>query len=231
MLKDDDLVKFSRTFHMPFSPGATSDDKVLKFLDHFAGQEVVITEKMDGENTTITRVKTHARSVDSKSHWSRERMKALQAELSYKLNLPQFADIHRVCGENMVATHSIQYTELTSFFLCFAIWNRENICFSWDDMELLCDELGLTLAPLLARGKYLSNNTILQPNGETISLSSLFTGTSKLGGEQEGMVMRIAKEFSYEDYHKAVAKYVRPNHVTTDQHWMLQSPKENLLKV
>ena len=77
-LNDDDLVKFSRTFHMPESPGVTSDDKVLKSLDHFIGKEVVITEKADGENTTHTRTKTHARSVDSKAHWSRDRMRALQ---------------------------------------------------------------------------------------------------------------------------------------------------------
>ena len=43
-------IKYPRTFHLPWSPGATSDDKMLKSIEHFIGKEVVITEKMDGEN-------------------------------------------------------------------------------------------------------------------------------------------------------------------------------------
>ena len=84
MLADECLVKFPRTFHMPFSPGATSDDKILKSLDHFIGLEVVVTEKVDGENTTFTRTRTHARSVDSANHWSRAPMKRLHSELCWK---------------------------------------------------------------------------------------------------------------------------------------------------
>lgn len=44
-------IKYPRTFHLPWSLGATSDDKVLKNVDHFEGTCVVITEKMDGENS------------------------------------------------------------------------------------------------------------------------------------------------------------------------------------
>ena len=47
--------KYPRTFHIPGSPGATSDDKILKSLDHFKGKRVIITEKMDGENTSLYR--------------------------------------------------------------------------------------------------------------------------------------------------------------------------------
>lgn len=228
-LKDDDLVKAARTFHMPFSPGVTSDDKVLKSLDHFIGQEVVVSEKADGENTTHTRIKTHARSVDSKAHWSRDRMRALQQELKWKLEQPQFADIHRVCGENMVAQHSIEYQQLPAYFLCFGIWDRRNVCYSWDDMEILCAELGLSLVPLLARGIYQKDGTILQADGSSVKLIDLYTGTGLMGGLQEGMVMRLAGEFHYDDYGTAVAKYVRANHVTTSEHWMFQAPTENKL--
>lgn len=37
--------KYPRTFHVPFSPGATNDDKVLKHLDAFAGKQVIVTGK------------------------------------------------------------------------------------------------------------------------------------------------------------------------------------------
>ena len=226
-LHDEDLVKAARTFHMPFSPGVTSDDKVQKSLDHFIGKEVVTTEKADGENTTHTRIKTHARSVDSKAHWSRDRMRALQQELKWKLEQPQFADIHRICGENMVAKHSIKYYNLPAYFLCFGIWDRRNVCYSWDDMEILCEELGLSLVPLLARGIYQKDGTILQADGTSVKLIDLHTGVGKLGGVQEGFVMRLAGEFHYDDYGTAVAKYVRANHVTTNEHWMIQAPEEN----
>ena len=230
-LQDDDLVKFSRTLHMPGSPGVTSDDKVHKSLDHFIGEEVVITEKADGENTTHTRIKTHARSVDSKAHWSRDRMRALQNELSWKLNQPQFGDIHRICGENLVAKHSIMYNRLPAFFLCFAIWDRQNVCYSWDDMEILCAELGLSLVPLLARGVYQADGTILKADGSTVKLIDLGSNHSQLGDTQEGMVMRVARAFHYDEYGTVVAKYVRANHVVTDEHWMFQDPVENILGV
>lgn len=43
-------VKYGRTFHLPFSLGRTFDDKVLKSVAHFEGEEVVVTTKKDGEN-------------------------------------------------------------------------------------------------------------------------------------------------------------------------------------
>ena len=49
----NEYIKYPRTFHLPWSPGATSDDKMLDGIDHFFGCECVITEKLDGENTTI----------------------------------------------------------------------------------------------------------------------------------------------------------------------------------
>lgn len=44
-----DKVKFPRTYHLPWSEGRSSDDKVLESLDSFIEQEVVVTVKMDGE--------------------------------------------------------------------------------------------------------------------------------------------------------------------------------------
>ncbi|EJC67123.1 hypothetical protein Rleg5DRAFT_2853 [Rhizobium leguminosarum bv. viciae WSM1455] len=47
------MKKYGRTYHLPISPGATSDDKVMTKLDGLMIADLVITEKMDGENTTI----------------------------------------------------------------------------------------------------------------------------------------------------------------------------------
>ena len=46
-------TKYPRTMHLPFSEGVTSDDKMIKSLDAFQNCRVIVTEKMDGENTTI----------------------------------------------------------------------------------------------------------------------------------------------------------------------------------
>ncbi len=43
-------VKYPRTWHLPWSPGKSKDDRVLTTPEVFAGQEVVVTVKMDGEN-------------------------------------------------------------------------------------------------------------------------------------------------------------------------------------
>jgi len=43
-------VKYPKTFHLPWSLGLRSDDKRLKDLSRFINQEVVVTEKVDGEN-------------------------------------------------------------------------------------------------------------------------------------------------------------------------------------
>lgn len=60
-------IKYPRTYHLPFSEGFTSDDKVLENDDIFHNKEVVVTVKMDGENTTIYPTgEYHARSLDSK---------------------------------------------------------------------------------------------------------------------------------------------------------------------
>ena len=42
-------VKYPRTYHLPWSPGLTDDDRMLPSTSVFEGREVVITEKMDGE--------------------------------------------------------------------------------------------------------------------------------------------------------------------------------------
>lgn len=42
--------KYPRTPHLPWSPGATSDDKYISSFESFRGKQIVVTEKMDGEN-------------------------------------------------------------------------------------------------------------------------------------------------------------------------------------
>ena len=122
------LKKYPRTFHLPWSRSRTDDDKILRTVRHFEGKEVVVTEKLDGENTTLYRNHIHARSLDSKDHASRHWVKMLHGTISF--HIPEG---WRICGENVYALHSIYYEQLTSYFYVFSIWNENNECLSWDE--------------------------------------------------------------------------------------------------
>ncbi|MBW5466963.1 2'-5' RNA ligase [Brevibacillus formosus] len=198
------LKKYPRTFHLPWSRSRTDDDKILRTVGHFEGKEVVVTEKLDGENTTLYRNHIHARSLDSKDHASRHWVKMLHGTISF--HIPEG---WRICGENVYALHSIYYEHLTSYFYVFSIWNENNECLSWDETVEWAALLGLETAPVLYRGIW---------SEETVK--SCYTKKSVFGGEQEGYVVRLTERFSYEDFKQSVAKFVRKNHVQTDQHWL-----------
>lgn len=193
-------TKYPRTPHLPWSPGATSDDKWVDTLEMFQGQEIVITEKMDGENTTMYPDHIHARSIDSRHHPSRSWVKSLHHRVAHLI--PQG---WRVCGENMYARHSIGYDTLPSYFLMFSIWDDEGRCLGWDETEEWSELLGLELVPVWYRGPWDEARVrAIAPDLET----------------QEGYVVRTAQGFTLEGFATSVAKWVRAGHVQTETHWM-----------
>lgn len=202
-------TKYPRTFHLPWSLGATDDDKThdaAAVAGMFAGREVVVTEKMDGENTTIyADGYLHARSLDSAHHPSRAWVKSNVAPTLVG-NLPNG---WRVCGENLFAKHSLGYNALPTYFMVFAIYDADNKCLSWDETVLWCELLGLTPVPVLYRGKW-----------DEARVKACYTGKSACGVEGEGYVVRTVEGFAYEDFAAHAAKFVRANHVTTGSvHW------------
>lgn len=205
-------TKYPRTFHVPFSPGSTSDDKVLSSLSHFEGRDVVVTVKMDGENTTLYTDGFHARSIDSRHHSSRDWLARFHAEMGYNIPVGW-----RVCGENLYARHSIAYTELPSYFMGFSVWNEQNCALSWDETQEVFELLGVASVPVLYRGVF-----------DEAALRRLVAQLDL--GTQEGFVVRLADGFPYAEFSKSVAKWVRPAHVQTDTHWMHSTVTPNILK-
>ena len=198
-------VKYPRTFHLSWSPGATADDRVMNDPDEaFSMSEVVVTEKMDGECSTLYRDYLHARGVDYAPHPSRDRLRALHASIAHDI-----PDGWRVCGENVYAVHSIAYNELPSHFLVFSVWNGRNECLSWDETVTWAQLLGLHAVPVLYRGPW--NAALVRPLDDLKA--------SQLGGDREGYVVRLAGSFHYRAFRRSVAKYVRKDHVQTDDHW------------
>jgi hypothetical protein len=186
-------------------------------MSFFEGKEVVVTEKMDGENTSIYRDHYHARSLDSPYHPSRTYVGKLQGRVGW-----QVPEGWRICGENMYAKHSIKYTSLEDYFLVFSIWNADNVCLSWDETLEWCELLDLTFVPVLYRGKY---NEDLFRGWTEESLNS------RSPDPVEGYVIRTAGSFAYEDFTPNVAKWVRKGHVQpTEGHWMSKQVEPNELK-
>lgn len=199
-------VHYPRTPHLPWSPGAAADDVRVGGLPELAGREVVVTEKLDGENTTMYPDGLHARSLESAHHPSRAWVKALHGRIAR--DIPPG---HRVCGENLYARHSLAYGELESWFYAFSVWDGDH-CLDWDRTVRLTRRLGLPVPPVLWRGTF-----------DQRALRALRLDTTR----REGYVVRTVEGFDREEFAGRVAKWVRPRHVQTDEHWMLAPVVEN----
>lgn len=209
-------IKHARTPHLPWSRGASDDDIFIQKqqVAHFAQmREVIVTEKMDGENTTFYPDYLHARAIVGIDHPSRDWVKALHANIKHDIP-PNW----RIVGENLYAKHSIYYSELASFFMVFAIFNDQNMCLSWNDTVACASMLNLATVPVLYSGQF-NINEIQALDRKAID-SDIF----------EGYVVRNSDEFSYNDYVNNVSKFVRPNHIRTSDHWRAQAIIPNKLK-
>lgn len=205
-------IKYPKTMHFDFSGSLQNDDRLLESLDGFIGKQVIVTEKMDGENATIYNDYYHPRSVIDDGHESRNWLKGFIPTFQYMI--PEHL---RVCGESVYAEHSIRYEELDTFFYVFSIWNNDpNMCLHWDQTEKLCELWGLKTVPVLYRGKF-----------DYDKIKSIYKNLDF--EKQEGIVCRIIDTFAYDDFQKYTAKAVRPKHVATDEHWK-KTWKPNKLK-
>lgn len=207
-------TKYPRTYHLPWSKGISSDDKIKKDLSFFIGKEVVVTEKLDGENTTMygryDASGIHARSLDSLNDWTREWVRSVQVGIAHYLNRL------RLCGENMTAIHSIEYDNLISFFYAFSVWDEDtNMCFSWDDTVSFCEQLEIPTPKVLYRGVW--DEKLFKKMFEDMD-------TDKM----EGYTIRIVDSFHYDDFSKCLVKAVREGHVQTDEHWRVNAQKAKL---
>jgi hypothetical protein len=205
--------KYPRTFHFPFSEGVSSDDKIQDDLS-LLNDDIVISLKLDGENTNLYNDYIHARSLDSRNHPSRDWVKKFHAEIKH--NIPEN---FRICGENLYAKHSIHYDNLPSYFLVFSIWDGDT-CLSWGDTVEYSKLLNLELVPVIFNGRFEGSVEDFQR----------FLKESLDTERNEGYVVRRRDSFSIDEFPTSVIKYVRKNHVQTDNHWMSQKIIPNKLK-
>lgn len=210
--------KYGRTFHYPFSPGTTSDDRINHdyWNDINSIEKVVHTEKLDGENTCLNQYGVFARShaAPTRHPWAgylKEKWQLIQNDLG---------DLE-IFGENIYAIHSIEYLEIESHFYVFGIRLLDK-WLSWEEVQFYSSLLDFPTVPEIE---------IVEPNDqqifeeETLKLvnqESVFQSVdihTQLPCTMEGIVTRNLEEYSVENFRKNVFKYVRKNHVKTDEHW------------
>ena len=189
----------------------TRDDRMLRDLSGFEGREVVVTVKMDGENTTMYRDGIHARSLSYTPHPSRTYVRRLHALLKQDIPVGW-----RVTGENLYARHSIAYANLDGYFLVFGIYDGD-VALAWDEVEEYAAMLCLPTVPVLWRGIW-----------DEDRIRQLYRPTHA-GDPMEGYVVRPADAFPARLFGSVVAKYVRAGHVQTDEHWLKRAVVRNEL--
>lgn len=206
--------KYPRTYHFPFSKGVQDDDKIIKDLSMFEGQEVQLSVKMDGENTTLySDGYNHARSIDSKTNWTRDIVKNIHSKIRYSI-----PDGMRLCCENLFAKHSIYYPDgfLEGYLYLLSVWNKDNVSLSLDETKEMAKMLRLPMPKEIYRGVF------------DLKLFEKIAGEMDLE-QNEGFVMRLVRPIQYEEFSRCVAKFVREGHVQTDQHWLKNAVKNGLI--
>ena len=205
-------TKYPRTYHLPYSPGLQNDDRRVetgweKLLDN----EIIITEKLDGENNSLSNIDVFARShgAPTRHPWNRNMWEqgGIHSQIKSWLD-----DDVMIYGENLYGIHSIEYNKLPFHFFIFAVRDFD-MWKSWDEVKLMADILGLPTVPELFRGKVSSEKELEE------MILQFMTQNSRYGDTIEGCVVRNSGEYHVDDFSKNVVKYVRKGHVQTDQFW------------
>lgn len=212
--------KYGRTYHYPFSPGTTSDDRInhTYWEDIREIDTLVHTEKLDGENNCLSRYGVFARShaAPTTSPWTsqlRQRWELLKNDLG---------DIE-LFGENLYAVHSIEYKRLETHFYVFAVRCLDK-WLSWEEVKFYAALFDLPTVPELCTEQVngLTAETLKQHVICLAGEPSVFGSRDALTGmdcTREGVVIRNADEYLTADFARNVFKYVRQGHVQTDEHW------------
>lgn len=198
--------KYSRTYHFPFSPGTTSDDRIAKDWEVILEKELLMTEKLDGENTCLKKSGVYARShaAPTISPWSVKMRELWEYHKNSLDNLEIF-------GESLYAIHSIEYERLDTYFFIFAI-RQEDRWLSWEEVVFYAQVLSIPTVPIIDKG-FFTKESICR------KIAAGMKEGSRFGGECEGFVFRNIAEFHVDSFAENVLKYVRKNHVKTDEHW------------
>lgn len=212
--------KYGRTYHFPFSPGTTSDDRInhTYWDDIQQIKTLVHTEKLDGENNCLNQFGVFARShaAPTTSAWTnqiRERWELIKHDLG---EIELF-------GENLYAIHSIEYKRIESYYYIFAVRCLDK-WLSWEEVKFYAAMFDfptvpeLTVQPVTTLTQDNLEKQILTNAKEPSVFGSVDIQTEK-DCTREGIVTRNTEEYAVSEFAHNVFKYVRKGHVKTGEHW------------
>ena len=211
--------KYARTYHYPFSPGATSDDRTNYdyWNDIQQIDQLIHTEKLDGENNCLNKWGVFARShaAPTTSPWT-------AALRQYWQQIRNDLGELEIFGENLYGIHSLQYTALEHYFYVFAV-RLHDTWLSWEETKFYAAMLDLPLVPEIAAipkpaDKLAFEKSVLQMVSNGGAFAPIDSATHQ-PATMEGLVTRNAGPYTSEVFARNVFKYVRKGHVKTDEHW------------
>ena len=202
-------AKFPKTLYWPGSPSIGREEAVHADPNRFVGTPVVVTEKLDGSNTLLHAGKVYGRSMSAPSEgkW----MAMVKKHHAWKVTEPYVY----LFGEDIYGVHSIAYGPVPEdrTFYAFALRDRDGAFAPFAELEDYAERREIPVVPVLFRGCFRSVEDI------RAFVERAQRERSVLGGEREGIVLRLADGFPARAFRDAVCKSVRADHVQSDEHW------------
>ena len=202
-------IKYPKTPYWPYSPSIGRSDAMHPAPERFVGEPVVVTEKLDGGNTLLHAGNVYARSVSAPSEgkW----MAMVKKHHAWKVNEP---DVY-LYGEDIYGVHSIEYGPVSEreTFQAFALRDGTGAFASFADVEAYAKEREIPVVPVVFIGCFHSVAEV------RAFVERAQAQPSALGGEREGIVLRVARGFPASELPNNVCKSVRLGHVQSDEHW------------
>ncbi len=211
--------KYGRTYHYPFSPGTTSDDRIQhqywKYIQQM--KNIIHTEKLDGENNCLNQHGVFARShaAPTTLPWTntiRQRWQSIKNDLG---EIELF-------GENLYAIHSIQYKKLEHYFYVFAV-RYIDTWLSWEEVRFYAAAFDFPTVPVLEMVSNIDDETNFRNNVLSLTTQHSAFDSYDIISENpctvEGVVSRNIDEYAVNALGENVFKYVRKGHVKTNEHW------------
>ena len=205
-------AKYHSTPYWPWSPATGRSGDLHSSPSRFVGEFLVLTEKLDGSNTLLHAGRVYGRSVSAPSagKW----MAMVKKQHAWKVTEP---DVY-LYGEDIYGVHSIEYQPVSEHetFHAFSLRDGEGVFASFYDLEAYAKQRSIPVVPVLCRGRFRSVQEIQD------FLTRADDEPSMLGGEREGIVLRLARGFPSAEFANNTCKSVRAGHVQTDEHWTRQ---------
>ncbi len=201
--------KYPSTPYWPWSPSIGRGDRVHTDPQRFVGAPVVATEKLDGGNMLLRGGEVFGRSVSAPSRAGWTAM--VRKHHAWKVAEP---DVW-LYGEDIYGLHSIAYDPVPEdrTFYAFALRDGAGAFASFAAVEAYAARKAIPVVPVLFRGRF---GSVGEVRG---FLERAHREPSALGGEREGVVLRLACGFPERAFADNVCKSVRAGHVQTDEHW------------